>query len=130
MFGIDYVGMGYPLANCNSNCMARDPAGILDPENRPNGGAYRLIVSRYWIGQALAALLMQAKTVWGHDLYFDYVDRWLSEPQTWPDTSDEFKANFYGYGDSSGFVKAMWTTYRYASVTSPSNAIITITVLN
>lgn len=128
MFGIDYAGLGYSLANCLSNCMARDPAGILDPENRPAGGGYRAITSPFWVGQTLAAYLMNAKALWRHDLYFDYVDRWLTEPETWFESSSPYRTDAWGYGDGSGLVQALWKTYRYASVTPPSNAVITITV--
>ena len=35
-----------------------------------------------WIGEALGALLIGAKQVWNHDAFFDYCDRWMTEPPT------------------------------------------------
>jgi hypothetical protein len=35
--------------------------------------------SPQWVGEALAARLMHAEAVWGHDAFFAYVDRWMTE---------------------------------------------------
>ena len=32
-----------------------------------------------WVAQALALRLMHAEQAWGHDAFFDYVDRWMYE---------------------------------------------------
>ncbi len=32
-----------------------------------------------WVAQALALRLMHAEKAWGHDAFFDYVDRWMYE---------------------------------------------------
>ena len=34
------------------------------------------------MAQALALRLMQAEQAWGHDAFFDYVDRWMYEDDT------------------------------------------------
>ncbi len=39
----------------------------------------RCCTSVGWVAQALALRLMHAETAWGHDAFFDYVDRWMGE---------------------------------------------------
>jgi hypothetical protein len=39
----------------------------------------RCCTSVGWVAQALAMRLMQAEQAWGHDAFFDYVDRWMYE---------------------------------------------------
>lgn len=39
----------------------------------------RCCTSVGWVAQALALRLMHAEEVWGHDAFFDYVDRWMCE---------------------------------------------------
>jgi hypothetical protein len=42
------------------------------------GANYRLNVGRAGLGShQLTALIMGLKTLWNHDVYFDYVDRWM-----------------------------------------------------
>jgi hypothetical protein len=83
--------------------------------------AYRTINSPTYVGQMLAALIMDAKTTWNHPAFFDYVDRWMSEDGVELSTaiSDVFSGEDYGdpnpddYQTSeSDFVNAMWETYR------------------
>jgi len=87
---------------------SRDPEGVLEPRQLPKGdpigGGYRFICSRGWPGEALAARLMGAKDLWGHDAFFDYVDRWIKE-ETPKDQKD-----YYTYGRDP--IKAMWLKYR------------------
>jgi MYXO-CTERM domain-containing protein len=85
----------------------RDPAGMVDgcPDYR------NCCTSAYWVGQMLSTLMLDAKEVWGHDPYFDYVDRWMS-------------GDVDGGGQgSSAFVDEMWSLHRNklpAPVTAPS----------
>jgi hypothetical protein len=74
----------------------RDPEGMIDgcPDYRD------CCTSAYWIGQALATYLIDARAVWDHEPYFDYVDRWMAG-----DVSDDS-------GGSSDFVDEMWSLYR------------------
>lgn len=76
----------------------RDPAGLVD-----GCSDYRnCCTSHTWVGTALAALILGARDDWGHDPFFDYVDRWMD-------------GDVPGGGDtSSGFVDEMWSTYREA----------------
>jgi len=45
-------------------------------------GYRRANTSNSWVGQALAVRLMHAERVWGHDAFFAYVDRWMTEDDT------------------------------------------------
>ena len=83
-------------------------AGNADCNGQP--AQYRICCSSFtWVGQALAARLMGAVELWnpGQKAYFDYVDRWVGEPEFWSSTNDP---SYYGFGGQ--FVRDMWTTYR------------------
>jgi hypothetical protein len=41
----------------------------------------RCCTSRGWISEALAMRLMKAEKAWGHDPFFDYCDRWMTEDE-------------------------------------------------
>jgi hypothetical protein len=55
---------------------------------------------KYWGGHVLAPLIMGAKSLWNHDVFFDYVDRWMYVEQSNPDKQ------------RSLFTRDMWDTYR------------------
>jgi hypothetical protein len=100
LFGWDCGGGqgSYFEAGCTGSGAkdCRDPAGLVDacPDYR------NCCTSAYWIGQALAALMLHSKAVWNHDAYFEYVDRWM-------------KGEVDGGGSaSSAFVTEMWSLYR------------------
>ena len=98
--------------------------GTIDPEYNecpPNLGAnadcsgqpagYRICCSSHtWVGQALAARLMGAVVLWNHPAYFDYVDRWVGEPNSWIYGDTAGYGAIYGFGGQ--FVRDMWETYR------------------
>lgn len=91
---------------------------------------YRHVVDQTWHGQALAALIMDARDEWNHDAYFDYVHRTMSIEV---DGIDPFRSElgydkvsiygerasglpswnryWYGAADISSFVNAMWRKY-------------------
>jgi len=65
-----------------------------------------------WTGTALAARYMKAIKLWGHDAYFDYIERWMRE-------DDPYKAARGNYGRPAGetktldpFVTEMWKVHR------------------
>lgn len=65
-----------------------------------------------WTGTALAARYMNAIKVWGHDAFFDYIERWMREddPYEWarggrPRPRAETTTN-------DPFVTAMWKAHR------------------
>jgi MYXO-CTERM domain-containing protein len=74
----------------------RDPAGQVD-----GCADYRnCCTSGYWVGQMLSTLMLHAETIWNHQPYFDYVDRWMS-------------GDVAGGGSaSSQFIEDMWAQYR------------------
>lgn len=76
----------------------RDPAHLVDGcEDYRN-----CCTSVTWVGEALAIHAMDQKAAWGHDPFFDYVDRWVA-------------GEVDGGGDASNdFVAAMWSLYREA----------------
>lgn len=83
--------------------------------------AYRAINSPTYVGQMLAALLIDAKNTWNHPAFFEYVDRWMAEDgETLCDMiSDEYGGEQYGdpnpalYQTSGNdFIDAMWDKYR------------------
>ncbi len=80
---------------------------------------YRGLNGPTWVGQALAIQLMGAKSVWNHNAFFDYVDRWVTESQSGMVDQKTLKPKGYeafphGVGkDMCGdFVEQMWTMYR------------------
>jgi len=85
--------------------------------------AYRRAnTSSSWVGQALVMRMLRAEKFWGHDAFFDYVDRWMTEDDA------EHRQTIMKYipsarlGDDAWwskqgnawepFVKTMWDTYR------------------
>ncbi len=69
---------------------------------------YRATCSVGWPGEALSALLMKAKSVWNHDAFFDYCDRWMDH-----DVNPKRRVlPIPGDGRADPFVRAMWTAYR------------------
>jgi hypothetical protein len=72
-----------------------------------------------WIGTALAARYMHAVQLWGHDAYFDYVERWMSTSESKLDDmklrpKEESKA--YDL-----FVTEMWNAYRKNAPEQPNS---------
>ncbi|HUS46772.1 MAG TPA: hypothetical protein VM098_01535 [Phycisphaerae bacterium] len=47
--------------------------------NFTSDGYRRANTTRAWVGEALAMRLMKGEKYWGHDAFFDYVDRWMAE---------------------------------------------------
>jgi hypothetical protein len=74
---------------------------------------YRLCCTvRAWAGEALAALLMGAKSDWNHNAFFDNVDDWMRK-------TDLYAANRQGHPRPPDetttfdpFVDAFWTLHR------------------
>jgi hypothetical protein len=74
---------------------------------------YRMLNGPTWIGQALAARLLGAKTYWNHDAFFDYVDRWVQEAESGTVNQKTLRpASYDPYAGAGNFIKAMWQTYR------------------
>ncbi len=83
----------------------------------------RANTSSSWVGQALTLRILKAENAWGHDAFFDYVDRWMLEPndsehrrtimQHQPMMRLDDKARFTHQAYTwEPFVGAMWARYR------------------
>jgi len=87
----------------------------------PNGGGKKREVYRHittsntWPGMCLAARLMKLQSFWNHPAYFDYVDRWMTEPFSgYEATIKTYYPTFQSNAGSAGstFVMNMWKAYR------------------
>jgi hypothetical protein len=85
------------------------------------GESYRrCCTSIAWVGQALAARLLDAQTQWAHDAFFDYVDRWMDPTgdaeyaaEILARTGSDYSADWAQHGQAwDPFVEEMWATYR------------------
>ncbi|NIA21975.1 MAG: hypothetical protein GWP05_08450 [Anaerolineaceae bacterium] len=82
----------------------------------------RCCTSIAWIGESLAARILHAKPLWGHDAFFDYCDRWMTEDDTQfaqeaashhPGSDWWFTASWARQRQCwDSFVEEMWATYR------------------
>jgi hypothetical protein len=84
-----------------------------------------------WVGEALVAHLMKLEKAWGHDAFFDYVDRWMNESDEascleivkyFPDANLTDPAKDWCHQGYTGdeWVKPMWTNYR-SLASAPQN---------
>ena len=79
----------------------------------------RCCTSIAWVGEALAARILNAKKLWNHDAFFDYVDRWMNENDSAAvriikqQTNKDYSADWQRQGQCwDAFVQNMWKTYR------------------
>jgi hypothetical protein len=79
----------------------------------------RCCTSVGWVAQALAMRLMHAEQIWGHDAFFDYVDRWMYEDDTAfvktikEATGRDHDKDWARQGQAwDAFVNEMWAKYR------------------
>ena len=112
----------------------RGPIELLPPSEWPKGrmgearfpvseGYRRMETSIAWVGEALAARILHAEKAWGHDAFFAYVDRWMTEDDA-AQLEEILKAGGPDYrgikplrqgrqgATSSEFVAEMWAKYR------------------
>jgi hypothetical protein len=68
--------------------------------------------TRYFSGTALAVMVMGAKTLWNHDVTFDYTDRYMSIAEDGTDPFGYTVQSQAAGNDATGFVGEMWDTYR------------------
>jgi hypothetical protein len=68
--------------------------------------------SSAWVGAALAARYLKAVKLWGHDAYFDYVDRWMREDDPYSEKRGAFKRPEKEGKASDVFVTQMWKANR------------------
>lgn len=88
----------------------KDPTTWDDGDKRAEG--YRSVVSGGYPGTALAVQLMGAKSLWNHDAFFDYSDRWMAQQDDYaaqrgatPRPKNEGRSH-------DAFVDAMWAAHR------------------
>ncbi|MBW3625499.1 MAG: hypothetical protein KY468_19050 [Armatimonadetes bacterium] len=79
----------------------------------------RCCTSVGWVAQALALRLLRAEDAWGHDAFFDYVNRWMEEDDTEfvkalkQMTGQDFSAGWARQGQTwDAFVNEMWARHR------------------
>ena len=85
------------------------------------GESYRrCCTSLAWVGEALAARLMNAMDHWAHPAFFDYVDRWMNPGDDNEYTATilemtgwDFTPDWAAHGQAwDDLVEEMWTEYR------------------
>ena len=66
-----------------------------------------------WTGEALSAYIMGAKSLWNHNAFFDYVDRYYQVYKTGSSAYHSIIQDEYSdYPPASDFLISMWDTYR------------------
>ncbi len=80
--------------------------------------SYRSVVSGSWPATALGVQLMAAKAAWNHDVYFDYVDRWMNPKDPYASKRDVPRPKNEGKSQDA-FVDAMWAAYRNKAPDQP-----------
>jgi Bacterial Ig-like domain (group 2) len=103
---------------------------VLTPPGEQLGEAYRrCCTSVSWVGEALAAYLVNGKIAWNHPAFFDYVDRWMTEDDTQAvgeikaQSGYDYSANWERQGQTQywldgevsqpSFVDDMWNAYHW-----------------
>jgi hypothetical protein len=83
-------------------------------------GYRRCCTSLSWVGQALAARLMNAIANWNHDAFFAYVDRWMDPAgddqyteTIYQMTGWDYRGSAFAHGQAwDTLVEEMWAAYR------------------
>ncbi len=91
-------------------------------EGQNTSEAYRrCCTSVGWVAEALALRLLHAEKAWGHDAFFDYVDRWMGEDDAAfvktirETTGRDHDKEWARQGQSwDAFVNEMWARHRPA----------------
>lgn len=65
-----------------------------------------------WTGTALAARYMKAIKLWGHDAYFDYIDRWMREDDPYASARGNYPRPEWETKTRDPFVTEMWKAHR------------------
>jgi hypothetical protein len=68
-----------------------------------------------WVGTALAARYLKAVKTWGHDAYFDYVDRWMREDDPYVAARGSHPRPKGETTTFDPFVTEMWKAHRKAA---------------
>lgn len=96
----------------------------------------RCCTSIAWVGQALAAKLLNLQTAWKHDAFFAYVNRWMTEDDTQhiatikTQTGLDYSASWQRQGQAwDAFVNNMWRTYGNFSPPQPPAAPTNVRII-
>jgi len=125
VYGTSWTGAGVIFGGHSKASEAHPDWGRyehLHPSEWPGntGENYRRCCTGHaWIGQALAARILEAQANWDHPAFFDYVDRWMTEDDT---EAIRIIKQHRGVDYSAGymrqcqtwdaFVADMWNKYR------------------
>ncbi len=90
----------------------RRPDEITDKWLKLSEGYRVCCTSSAWVGTALAARCMKAIKLWGHDAYFDYVDRWMQQDDPYKSARGKFPRPKQETKAGDDFVTAMWEANR------------------
>jgi hypothetical protein len=105
------------------------PSSWIVWSNEQLGESYRrCCTSNAFVGEALAARILNLKTTWNYPAFFDYVDRWMTEDDTAAVAAIKTQSGFNYSGDwqaqrqtrnflagrvgQPSFIDDMWATYR------------------
>jgi hypothetical protein len=79
----------------------------------------RCCTSIAWIAQGLAMRILRAESLWDHNAFFDYVDRWMTEEDSQfvriilQDFGKDYSASWAAQGQAwDTFTEEMWRAYR------------------
>lgn len=78
---------------------------------------------RAWVGQALGALLMEAKSIWNHDAYFDNVEDWMRLEDIYAENRDGATRNSWETTTFSTFETEMWRIHRDSVPDQPGGTV-------
>ncbi|MBN2260308.1 MAG: T9SS type A sorting domain-containing protein, partial [Clostridiales bacterium] len=106
---------------------------------------YRLGNALAWVGTAMSAILMETTDEWGHQPYFDYIDRWMNEDYyAYEDTlikycsrrvgiengwiDRDYRITYYTNANPSHALdRLMWEEYRLDyDTTAPTTPVISL----
>ncbi len=78
------------------------------------GAMYRTIktATYSWAGTSMAIRIMGAKNLWNHNVYFDYIDRYMAITKGASDPFGYTVPNQKSGWRPSGLIGEMWDTYR------------------
>jgi hypothetical protein len=128
--GASVVFAGHSGKDGHPNYDDRGAYEHLHPNQWPGGTGEsyrRCCTSIAWVGEAVAARLLNMEGIWDHPSFFDYVERWMTEN----DSLHVIIIRDAGMGDYSAawarqrqawdqFVEEMWHTYWKSDSTPPS----------
>ncbi|MEX0779473.1 MAG: hypothetical protein WD491_14575 [Balneolales bacterium] len=65
-----------------------------------------------WVGTALSSQLMEAKSIWNHDAFYDNVERWMRQDDPYAEQRGDRQRHENEGSSMDAFVDEMWHQYR------------------